>query len=142
MNFICIFDGKLLISLMDFITVIIFMLVMAAVFYQRLMENARKDAARKKKQHPPVEKHRPSMEADPAGDVSEEVPAPMVMYVNEANAPVPAPREKKGKKRNMSSVAERTPEQMEKRHPSVALKNVSEARRAFIYSEIFKRKYE
>lgn len=142
MNFICIFDGKLLISLMDFIIVIIFMLVMAAVFYRRLMENARKDAARKKKQHPPVEKHRPSMEADPAGDVPEEVPAPMVMYVSEANAPVPVPREKKGKKRNMSSVAERTPERMEKRHPSVALKNVSEARRAFIYSEIFKRKYE
>lgn len=142
MNFICIFDGKLLISLMDFIIVIIFMLVMAAVFYRRLMENARKDAARKKKQHPPVEKHRPSMEADPARDVPEEVPAPMVMYVSEANAPVPVPREKKGKKRNMSSVAERTPERMEKRHPSVALKNVSEARRAFIYSEIFKRKYE
>ena len=142
MNFIFTVYVKLFCYLRYFIPDIIFMLVMAAVFYRRLMENARKDAARKKKQHPPVEKHRPSMEADPAGDVPEEVPAPMVMYVSEANAPVPVPREKKGKKRNMSSVAERTPEQMEKRHPSVALKNVSEARRAFIYSEIFKRKYE
>ena len=85
------------------------MLVMAAVFYQRVTDNIQKKAA-KKKTASPHQTFQPVQEK-PFVQTEGEYSVPSYISGNEI-------------------------------HPLPSLKNASEARRAFIYSEIFNRKYD
>lgn len=125
-----------ILGLMDFIIVLIFLLVMAAAVYRRLLDNAKKDAARKCR--PPLHETPPSRETDAPAFEAEGVPVFSPCAEGEGS---PSQKKKKGKKQGVRKPEKKT-EQPQEARPLADLRNVSEARRAFIYSEIFKRKYE
>ena len=117
---------------MDFITVLIFLVVMAAVVYQRLMENAKKDAGRKRQQKTtlPKETEVPVEEQETPEDIP-------YIYGKEESERVPVRKIEKDAERHRKKTEEK-----KDTHPLSVLRNASEARRAFIYSEVFRRKYE
>lgn len=115
------------------------MLVMAAVFYQRVTDNIQKKAA-KKKTASPHQTFQPVQEK-PFVQTEGEYSVPSYISVEEG----PSVRKKKERKKRNEMPAERKEQGKEKGneiHPLPSLKNASEARRAFIYSEIFNRKYD
>lgn len=142
MDFIRIFDRNLYIDgLMDFIFVVIFFLLVAAGVYQRMLDsNAKKNAPGK--QRPPLHEVPRSFEADkPLFEMEE---PPLYVY-KEKEEKSPERKKKKKTERKRAESLRMTEEkkgEKEDRHPLAALRNASEARRAFIYSEIFRRKYE
>ncbi|MBU3856753.1 hypothetical protein QUW17_11625 [Bacteroides gallinaceum] len=127
---------------MDFITILVFMLVMAAVFYQRVTDNIQKKAA-KKKTASPHQTFQPVQEK-PFVQTEGEYSVPSYISVEEGLKNTSVRKKKERKKRN-EMPAERKEQGKEdgnEIHPLPSLKNASEARRAFIYSEIFNRKYD
>lgn len=116
---------------MDFIFVLVFLLVVSSVVYQRLVGGAGKEAVAGKR--PPFEDIGRQV-PDELPDVEQEVPPCTVL--DEIVRPL------QKEKQHEEQVAGKKPDVVEKHIHPAALKDVSEARRAFIYSEIFRRKYE
>lgn len=122
---------------MDLMTVVVFLLIMGSFFYKRLTDAARKDAARKPARRPAAQKNIHPAEK-PVPEIRKKAPdTPYMPAIIKENA-----MQRTRNRKKTPPTIEKGPVKTEENHSLAALKNVSEARRAFIYSEIFNRKYE
>ncbi len=116
---------------MDFIIVLMFLLVMSSVVYRRLVDGKTKNAVPKKR--PPLRENRQLVRESSSGVEEEEIP--LCVVPDEIVHTTP-------KKESVDRFPKEKSDGKEKDICPAALRDVAEARRAFIYSEIFRRKYE
>ena len=130
-----------MIGLMDFITILVFMLVMAAVFYQRVTDNIQKKAA-KKKTASPHQTFQPVQEK-PFVQTEGEYSVPSYISVEEGLKNTSVRKKKERKKRNemQAERKEQGKDTGNEIHRQPHLTNHYEARLACISSEIFNRNY-
>lgn len=116
---------------MDIIQVLVFLGIIGwGLFQARTQKQKKPKRAKTVRQAPPTASF----------SVEEEIPEEVIP------APVPEAR----KKRRNTSVKPSTPKEeqalnvpkKEEQKPEIAFRNAADARRAFIYSEIFRRKYD